>query len=145
MRSPIDIHQALALLAILGLAWLAGCEPGITETPPPDPVASDTVHLAPEITLQDPEEVDRGLSVLMSESDRGLFAYSTTLGDEVYVAVLNRSSEAHSARFPKPAEGHYEVAFLTDEDASHRVQTDATAIMVEIEGHSGMLLRRVDD
>ena len=143
----MHLKFVFAVIAVIAAGFMvAGCEPA--EQPPPDPVTEDTVHLAPEVDPLDPATAevrfDPEVSELMSNRELGLFAYTTTLGEEVYVAVLNQSPEAHSMRFPKPAEGQFEVAFLTDPDEPHRVQTDATGIIVEISGESGMLLRRTD-
>lgn len=114
---------------------------------PRDPVAFDHELFAfyrDAIALRrGSEALRRGdFRVLLADDARNLFAFARSLGEETVVVVLNRSDEAHSLRIEKPRPGTYETALLTRADAPHRVQQDASGLILELPARGGIALRR---
>ena len=87
----------------------------------------------------------RGSSTsLLTDDDRRLLAYARTHPDApTMVVALNRSDEAHSVRVPLPDSltGSYTPVFETPRGGSFRVQQDASALLLELPPHAGLLLR----
>ena len=86
-----------------------------------------------------------GFDVLAANGDRRIFAFSHATEGEAFVVALNRSEEAQSTRIPLPPAlrgGRYEMTFTTAPNASFRVQQDASGLLLEIEGLTGMVVRR---
>jgi cyclomaltodextrinase / maltogenic alpha-amylase / neopullulanase len=82
--------------------------------------------------------------VLLTDDERGLFAFSRTLGDDAFTVVLNRSDESHTVRVDKPLDGAYELAFSTT-GGLHRIQEDVTGVSVVVPARTGVVLRRTGD
>jgi glycosidase len=87
--------------------------------------------------------------VVQADDERRLLTYARTptgsdRGERTYVVTLNRSADAHSARIPLPdsLRGTYEIAFQTPADGSVRLQQDATALLLDLPPHSGVVLRQ---
>ena len=84
------------------------------------------------------------LSFLQADDARQMITFARTHGGNALTVTINRSDEAHSARIPLPdsLRGTYEPVFETPSDGSFRVQQDATALLLELPPHSGLVLRR---
>ncbi|PSP09364.1 MAG: hypothetical protein BRC56_01675 [Cyanobacteria bacterium SW_9_47_5] len=83
-------------------------------------------------------------TTLAADNDRRLLAYARSHEDRPTVIVaLNRSDEAHSVRVPLPdsLQGAYEPVFDTPRDGAFRVQQDASALLLEVPGRAGIVLR----
>lgn len=82
--------------------------------------------------------------VIQADDERNLFAYARTRAEEVLIVTINRSAEAHSVRIslPDSLRYAYEHVRSVPEGAAVRLQQDASALLLEVPGHSGMVLRR---
>lgn len=80
--------------------------------------------------------------VLSADDERGVFVFSRTLDEETLVVALNRSGEAHSLRveLPQGLRKRYAEVFTTH-DGGFRVQQDSTALLLEMNERSGLVLR----
>jgi glycosidase len=84
------------------------------------------------------------LSFLQADDARQMITFARTHGGNALTVTINRSDEAHSARIPLPdsLRGPYEPVFETPSEGPFRVQQDATALLLEMPPHSGLVLRR---
>ncbi len=88
---------------------------------------------------------------LMADDERNVFAFARTPqpGGEgaPVLTVLNRSDEAHSLRLPLPdsLRGTYRAALATRNAASLRVQSDGTALILDLPPRSAAALERSSD
>lgn len=89
-----------------------------------------------------------GFDVLATLNERNVLAYSRTSSEEAFVIVINRSDEAHSLRVPLPEtlrRHTFDVTMVTRPDASYRLQQDAEALLVEIEGLTGLVIQALNE
>jgi len=115
---------------------------------PPDPVRFNDDLFA---TYQDLISLRRehaslrrgAFGVVQADDDRDLFTYARTHAADTLLVTLNRSTAAHSARVPLPdsLQRSYELLRTVPKEASVRLQQDATALSVEVPGHTGLILR----
>lgn len=88
----------------------------------------------------DTEALRRGsFRPLATPDETGIFAFARETDGETVVVVLNRSAEAHGLRLEKPSGEHFETAFVLGE--THRVQEDATGLILEVEARGALILR----
>jgi cyclomaltodextrinase len=83
-------------------------------------------------------------ATLAADDDRRLLAHARVHPDGPTVIVaLNRSAEAHSACVPlsDSLDGAYAPVFQTPRTESFRVQQDASALLLELPGRAGVVLR----
>ncbi|HHP7238328.1 alpha-amylase family glycosyl hydrolase [Longibacter sp.] len=80
---------------------------------------------------------------LQADDERSTFAYVRGDADAPVVVVLNRSTEAHSLRLPLPdsLRGTYDIALSTVDNGT-RVQSDGTALLLELPATSGVVLTK---
>lgn len=76
-----------------------------------------------------------------------MLTYARSLDDEALVVTLNRSADAHSARVPLPdsLRHTYETLRTVPGGAAVRVQQDETALLLEVPGQTGLVLRRASE
>ncbi|MFO8098854.1 MAG: alpha-amylase family glycosyl hydrolase [Salinibacter sp.] len=90
----------------------------------------------------------RGASTpLAADDERQMLAYARSHADApTLITVLNRSDEAHSIRIPLPdsLQADYEPVVQTPRDGAVRVQQDASALLLDLPPHAGLLLRETD-
>ncbi|MEF8817496.1 MAG: glycoside hydrolase family 13 protein [Salinibacter sp.] len=81
--------------------------------------------------------------VVQADDERDMLTYARTHSQDTLVVTLNRSAEAHSARVPLPdsLRQPYEVLRTVPEGASVRLQQDGTALLLEVPGHTGVVVR----
>ena len=81
--------------------------------------------------------------VVQADDERDLLTYARTHLSDTLLVTLNRSAAAHSARVPLPdsLRQPYEVLRTVPKNAAVRVQQDGTALMLEVPGHTGLVLR----
>jgi glycosidase len=81
--------------------------------------------------------------VVQADDERSLFTYARTHPSDTLLVTLNRSAAAHSARVPLPdsLQRPYEVLRTVPEGASVRLQEDGTALLLEVPGHTGVVVR----
>ena len=81
--------------------------------------------------------------VVQADDERGLLTYARTHADDTLLVTLNRSAAAHSARvsLPDSLRRSYERLRTVPEDASVRLQQDGAALLVELPGHTGLVVR----
>lgn len=74
-----------------------------------------------------------------------MFTYARFHEADVLPVTLNRSEAAHSSRVPLPdsLQQPCEVLRTVPEDAAVRLQQDESALLLEVPGHTGVVLRRV--
>jgi cyclomaltodextrinase / maltogenic alpha-amylase / neopullulanase len=77
---------------------------------------------------------------LVADDDANVFAFGRSLGEDVYVVVLNRSDDAQNVSFSTPA-GIYELALSTT-DHGLRLSHAGTGIELNVAPRSGVVLRR---
>ena len=116
---------------------------------PRDPVVFDAERFATYqdlIALRRSEPALRrgATATLLADDERMLLAFARTHAGDALLSVLNRSADGHSLRLPLPdsLRGTYRTAFQTPSDGAVRVQHDATALLLEMPPHSGLVLRR---
>lgn len=80
--------------------------------------------------------------VLSADEQRRIFVFSRTLDEETVVVALSASEEAHSIRVELPAglRKNYHTVYSTH-DEGYRVQQDARALLLEMNGQSALVLR----
>jgi len=115
---------------------------------PADPVRFDAELFA---TYQDlislrrsHDALRRGaFGVVQADDERGMLTYARTHAADTLLVTLNRDEAAHSARvsLPDSLRRSYEVLRTVPEGASVRLQQDATALLLEVPGHTGVVLR----
>ena len=93
---------------------------------------------------------DGAYASLLADDERNAFAFARTptsaANGAPVVTVLNRSDEAHSLRLPLPESlrGAYRVALPTRNATSLRVQSDSTALILDLPPRSAAALERDD-
>jgi glycosidase len=83
-------------------------------------------------------------ATLAADNERRLLAYARAHPDgPTMIVALNRSADAHSARVPLPDSlaGNYTPVFQTPRDGAFRVQQDGSALLLEVPGRAGVVLR----
>ena len=78
-----------------------------------------------------------------ADDERTMLTYARTHERDTVLVTLNRSPAAHSARVPLPdsLRQAYEILRTVPEGASVRLQQDATALLLEVPEHTGLILR----
>lgn len=79
--------------------------------------------------------------VVQADDERDMFTYARFDEADVLPVTLNRSEAAHSARVPLP--DSLQQPCEVPEDAAVRLQKDESALLLEVPGHAGVVLRRV--
>jgi len=90
------------------------------------------------------ESLRRGaFGVVQTDDERDLLTYARTHERDTVLVTLNRSAAAHSARVPLPdsLKRPYTLLRTVPEGAAVRVQQDGTALLLEVPGHTGLVLR----
>ncbi|MFB6230921.1 MAG: alpha-glucosidase C-terminal domain-containing protein, partial [Salinibacter sp.] len=90
------------------------------------------------------EALRRGaFGVVQADDERDMITYARTHKADTVLVALNRSAEAHSARVPLPdsLRHTYEILRSVPEGAPGRVQQDGSALLLEVPGHAGLVLR----
>jgi glycosidase len=115
---------------------------------PADPVRFDEELFATYQDLislrRDHASLRRGtFGVVQADDERDMLTYARTHPSDTLLVTLNRSAAAHSARVPLPdsLRRPYDILRTVPEGASVRLQQDGTALLLEVPGHTGMLLR----
>ena len=86
-----------------------------------------------------------GTTMLAADDERQVLSYARSHGDSpTLITVLNRSDAAHSTRIPLPdsLQATYAPVFETPRDGAFRVQQDASALLLELPPHAGLVLRQ---
>jgi glycosidase len=80
--------------------------------------------------------------VVQADDERSMLTYARTHPGDTLLVTLNRSADAHSARVPLPdsLQQPYEVLRTVPEGASVRLQQDGTALLLEVPGHTGVVV-----
>jgi glycosidase len=84
-------------------------------------------------------------TMLAADDERQVLSYARSHGDSpTLITVLNRSDAAHSTRIPLPdsLQATYASVFETPRDGAFRVQQDASALLLELPPHAGLVLRQ---
>lgn len=114
----------------------------------PDPVRPDTAmwqffRRAIALRRSSPLFTRGAYTPLLADSSSTVFAFERRHEGDRAVVVLNPSDEAHSVRIPVPG-GPGAVPFVvrltSSPGAPVRVQQDATALLVEIDARTGLVL-----
>ena len=81
--------------------------------------------------------------VVHADDERDLLTYARIHPSDTLLVTLNRSAAAHSARVPLPdsLRPPYELLRTVPKNAAVRVQQDGTALLLEVPGHTGLVLR----
>jgi glycosidase len=90
------------------------------------------------------EALRRGaFGVVRADDERDMITYARTHEADTVLVALNRSAEAHSARIPLPDSLRRSYAPLrtVPEDASVRFRQEGAALLLEMSGHTGVVLR----
>jgi glycosidase len=90
------------------------------------------------------EALRRGtFGVVQADDERDMLTYARTHPSDTLLVTLNRSAAAHSARVPLPdsLQRPYDILRTVPEGASVRLQQDGTALLLEVPGYTGMILR----
>lgn len=115
---------------------------------PPDPVRFNDELFATYRALinlrRSHEALRRGaFGVLQADDDRDMLTYARTYAAEALLVTLSRNAEADSVRVPLPdsLRQSYELLRTVPEGASVRLQQDGSALLLEMPGHTGVILR----
>ena len=115
---------------------------------PPDPVRFDEELFATYRDLISLRRAHTSLrrgafGVVQADDERDMLTYARTHPSDTLLVALNRSAVAHSARVPLPdsLRRPYEILRTVPEGASVRLQQDGTALLLEVPGHTGLVLR----
>ena len=81
--------------------------------------------------------------VVHADDERDLLTYARIHPSDTLLVTLNRSAAAHSARVPLPdsLRPPYDLLRTVPKNAAVRVQQDGTALLLEVPGHTGLVLR----
>jgi len=93
---------------------------------------------------RDQEALRRGaFGVVQADDARGMLTYARTHPADTVLATINRSDTAHSVRvsLPDSLRRPYEILRAVPEGAAVRLQQDETALLLEVPGHTGVIMR----
>jgi len=115
---------------------------------PADPVAFNEDLFATYRDLislrREHEALRRGaFGVVQADDARGMLTYARTHPADTVLVTLNRSDAAHSVRVPLPdsLRRPYELLRTVPKDAAVRLQQDGTALLLDVPGHTGVVMR----
>ena len=115
---------------------------------PADPVRFDEDLFATYqdlIALRRTHEALRRGSVggVQADDEQNLLTFARTHGSSALLVTFNRSGAAHSARvtLPDPLRQSYETLRTVPEDTSVRIHQDGATLLLEVPGHTGVVLR----